>query len=367
MNHSTNHLTNLSLKNEPIIISTLKKTFRILQITDTHLFRLGIFDKRHLRKVRDLCIKWDVDLLIHTGDLFGYNGCSIHKVKQILSGMDNIVGSVVPWAFAWGNHDQCLKDKVDTPCNFDATEKHMEELPNCLYRQTREFFENYEGFESNKIKESSETRESDEIRESSEAIETKKRLFIGGNYVVSLQNSETKENLWNFFMFNTGGSDGIVPQALDWMGKIFNKNDCKNNNTNVPCLAFYHVPNFEYNTIWDTGNCKGIKNEKVCHSEDNGMMHKAFTEYGSIKGCFVGHDHINDYYGILDNIVYSYGRKNGTHGYGCKFQKVNYDPEIKKIRSGGKLISLNLDERSWSFKTVFDDGFSWNESVKFSI
>ena len=338
--------------NEPILLSTAKKTFKILQITDNHLFRMGIYDRVRLKRIQELCVQWGADIVVHTGDLFGYNGCDVKVVKKILLGVDNSIGTVAPWAFAWGNHDHCLCDKVKIPCQFGVIEEFMEALPNSLYRQSGGFFK------AKKTPSEEGTVDEDALPPREKGAKN----FFGGNYAITLQNEETKAPLWNFYMFNSCHEEGITDDALKWMVEVAGKQDDK-----VPGLAFYHVPNFEYNTIWDKGLSKGMKEEKVCHSKDDGRMHKAFKEFGQIKGCFVGHDHINDYYGELDGVVYAYGRKTGTHGYGGSIQEENYNPDKKKMKQGGKLITLYLEEGTWDLKSVFSDGTTWNESKKMKI
>jgi hypothetical protein len=141
--------------------------------------------------------------------------------------------------------------------------------------------------------------------------------------------------------------------------------DRAGNDKRVPCVCFYHVPNHEYHVIWEQGLARGIKRENVCFERDRGRVHQAFKAMGSVKACFVGHDHVNDYHGVLDGIDYVYGRKTCLGGYGS-YKKVPKQLEAagKAIRVGGKLVTLSLDQEepsknSISHVSVFADGTTW--------
>jgi hypothetical protein len=84
----------------------------------------------------------------------------------------------------------------------------------------------------------------------------------------------------------------------------------------VPALAFFHIPLPEYNDVWNLKTCYGEKNEQVCCPKQNSGMFSAMLEMGDVKGIFVGHDHVNDYYGDLYGIKLHYGRATGYNTYG---------------------------------------------------
>jgi Calcineurin-like phosphoesterase len=344
-----------------LFFPTSKSVINLLQITDDHLFRMGFFDKRYLKQIKSLCVQWNIDLLVHTGDLFGHNQCGVKTVKQILKGMDDIVGTTTPWTYSWGNHDHCLQDKVDTACNFKDIENYLEELPNCYYKATHDYFKSYpRALVEKNQPENNECNQPESIETSAT---TPSRRFYGGNFVIRIHNSKSNKDLWHLYMLNSAGLNGIPPRVFDWMTnykQLILEKDTKS----TPALAFYHVPNYEFHLIAENEKFQGIMGEKVCHSGENDQNHRNFVELGNIQGGFVGHDHINDYYGIMDKIIYSYGRKSGTHGYGGKKQKENWISEKKFIRSGAKLISLDIQNKKWAFKTVFEDKTSWNECIR---
>ncbi len=85
------------------------------------------------------------------------------------------------------------------------------------------------------------------------------------------------------------------------------------------------------------------------------------------KLCFVGHDHVNDYYFDLDGIRYVYGRKTGIFAYGGRWNvKGQFEYGRKAIKPGAKLITLKFGDGSenpmdleWNQVSVFPDGSAW--------
>ncbi|MDF2935063.1 MAG: metallophosphoesterase [Paenibacillaceae bacterium] len=84
----------------------------------------------------------------------------------------------------------------------------------------------------------------------------------------------------------------------------------------VPACAFFHIPLPEYREMWETQVCYGYRHEAVCCPTVNSGLFAAMAELGHILGAFVGHDHVNDYWGELHGIRLCYGRASGHNTYG---------------------------------------------------
>ena len=113
----------------------------------------------------------------------------------------------------------------------------------------------------------------------------------------------------------------IEPSQVDWYCKNSAEITENNNNHPLPSLAFFHIPLPEYNTLWDSKsttsiNIEGVKKEKVSCPKKNTGLFSAMLKNKDVMGTFVGHDHDNDYTGVLDGIMLSYGRKFGACSYG---------------------------------------------------
>jgi hypothetical protein len=270
---------------------------------------------------------------------------------------DDIVGTSFPWVFAWGNHDQELHHPSPDPVSqLDAIEEYMARLPGCLYVQSRQRMESYRGPSA-----SDDEWERDAVALKPDSPDPLAGWdgFHGGNYLVEIMNEGGTGVAWNVFVLNSRRGYHLPAKVLNWMA------DRIALDKNVPSICFYHVPNWEYNVIWEQGLARGIKRETVCYERDRGRVHQAFKAMGSIKACFVGHDHVNDYHGVLDGIDYVYGRKTCLGGYGS-FKKVPKKLEQvgKAIKIGAKFITLSLDQRDPAKNTighvsVFADGTTW--------
>ena len=84
-------------------------------------------------------------------------------------------------------------------------------------------------------------------------------------------------------------------------------------------MAFFHIPIPEYDEVWDFHICYGAKYEDVCPPKINTGFFAALHEAGDVMGTFVtfvGHEHINDFWGELHGIRLCYGRTTGFNSYG---------------------------------------------------
>ncbi|MGL4345016.1 MAG: hypothetical protein ACRCTE_07460, partial [Cellulosilyticaceae bacterium] len=87
-------------------------------------------------------------------------------------------------------------------------------------------------------------------------------------------------------------------------------------NPDFSALLFMHIALPEYHEVWAMETCYGKKREGICSPKINSGFFAAMQEVGHTKGVFVGHDHINDFYGELYGITLGYGRATGYNTYG---------------------------------------------------
>ena len=104
----------------------------------------------------------------------------------------------------------------------------------------------------------------------------------------------------------------------------------------VPSLAFFHIPMQEYMTAYD--EAKGTDNlfyglrfpkEDGTPAADDNMFEKTVA-LGSTKGCFAGHDHMNNYSVNYNGIRLTYGLSCDHNIYVVPFR-------------GGTLINIKND------------------------
>ena len=76
-------------------------------------------------------------------------------------------------------------------------------------------------------------------------------------------------------------------------------------------------------------------------SQDDSNAFNLFKNLQTMRACFCGHDHVNDYGGVLDGIELVYGRATGYGGYGGDY-----------VDKGGKLITVNCETGDYSYQSV---------------
>ncbi len=328
---------------------------RILQVTDLHFSAFGPLDRLGIwMSARALVRRFNVDLVACTGDLFGLR--TVDAMKKTARLFGQIMGVEAPWLFAWGNHDQELRDLAQDPLpQLDQVEEFLEHLPGCIYKQSRAAMDAYPGPVP---LDDPEERDACSLDPTDMAKRKKWDGFYGGNYQLEVTN-EAGALAWNVFVLNSRRWHHVPPKVLKWL------KDRVRASPAIPSVCFYHVPNWEFHDIWERGIAKGIKREAVCFERDHGRFHAALKELGTIKACFVGHDHVNDYHGMLDGINYVYGRKTCLGGYGS-YLKVpdKFKDAGKAIRVGAKLITLQVDavppeQNTLDHFSVFHDGTTW--------
>ncbi len=351
-------MQNLSTPRTLLLVKTTPDAFsvtppreelRLLQVTDIHANDNYFRKRATFSTVRDMCEKFNVDLVVNTGDLFCRN--PLFLMKRICNSFDKIIGNWCPWTFAWGNHDQELNGDLE---KADRAEAMFAALPHCLYRPTRKFIEAHAG----------PGPEDDPREQAAWGINNGTKLrksafdgFYGGNFAIEIINPTTHQPACDLFVLNSRRNYHLPPKVFAWMEERTRR--FGPNVTPLPSFCFYHVPNYEYHLLWERGAAHGIKRENVCFEKDRGRVHECLSRLGTVKAVFVGHDHVNDYWAELDGIRYVYGRKTGIGAYGGMHE----DPGngVKGIKIGATLITINLTPNQFSLKhvTVFPDGSTW--------
>ncbi len=349
---SSNHQSlHVDAKNACFRITPPRDELRILQVTDMHVDHNYFRKRSTFASVRAMCEKFNVDLVVNTGDFFCRN--PLFLAKRMCRSFDRIVGDWCPWTFAWGNHD-CDNFVKGNLTKADRAEAMFATLPHCLYKPTRKFIEAHAG-----------PGPQDDPREQEAwglTIGGNKKSpefdgFYGGNFAIEAVNPATGKPACDLFILNSRRGYHLPPKVFAWMEEWTRR--FGPSTAPLPSFCFYHVPNYEYHLLWERGAAHGIKRENVCFEKDRGRVHEFLAHLGNVKAVFVGHDHVNDYWGDLDGVRYVYGRKTGIGAYGG----MREDPGdgVKGIKIGATLITIILSPGLFSFNhvTVFPDGSTW--------
>lgn len=281
----------------PVLTIGESGKFKILQITDTHMHYIAkgyLGTPQQLEKIAAMVDIFKPDLIMNTGD-FWVNVTEPGGADTCKWLCAEIAKFKTPWAYAWGNHDES-KD-------YNRTHKLLESAPYSLYRGAA----------------------------------------ADGNYRIAVQAGGAAAPVWNMIVLNNSRGGFRQPQ-IDW----FDQEQARirqQTPTPPPAFIFCHIPAPQYDDIAAPGKAVGVKFEKVCHEDGTRDAVPAFGRAGFVKAMFVGHDHVNDYYGQSHGINLHYGRALGGYGE-------------DRVRKGATLISVDAASGAYETKSVFDDGTS---------
>lgn len=130
----------------------------------------------------------------------------------------------------------------------------------------------------------------------------------------------------------------IEAPQIAWYREQSNAFAARNGGTPLPALAFFHIPLPEYGeAASDQGAIlRGTRMEGVAAPKLNSGMFTAMKEQGDVMGCFVGHDHDNDYAVMWKGILLAYGRFTGGN------------TEYNHLPNGARVIVLDEGSRTFS-------------------
>ncbi|WP_124059117.1 metallophosphoesterase family protein [Vaginisenegalia massiliensis] len=282
-------------------------TFKIIQFTDTHIGNMPFHedDHRTFALIEAALKRFDVDLIVHTGDLIWSQG--VKDADQVfaktLAKFDQFKQ---PMAITFGNHDsEELVSRSDLRRIFDQQVARRADKKHSLIHDDREA------------------------------------------YVVEIMNHEGTQ-VENVLYFLDSGADAPLPigtydwnqpEQVEWFNKVsrlYRRGDQVKRN-----LVFQHIPVPEY---WQAANhiVSGVNletNEAISAPHLNTGLFANMVLDGETWGMFVGHDHENDFDGLCHGLHLVYGNISGYQAYGC-------------LERGVRIIELNQKQSSVKTYTV---------------
>lgn len=280
----------------PTLLTRTPGKFSLLAVTDLHFYITQIApEPKTVEDIRKMIHVFDPDLLVVTGDMWhnnpggrGYSFCK-WACKQFSD-------LPVPWAFAWGNHDQ-----MD---DYNQGHKLLTHAPNSMYAGAA----------------------------------------ADGNYRIAVRDAAGATPVWNLVFLNDSRG-GIQAEQVQW----FNAEAARIKTSDpAPAFLFFHIPIPQYLDIAMPGRAKGVMYEGVAHDGGDHAALQAFHDSGLVRAMFCGHDHVNDYEGKLKGVHIEYLRATGREGYGGD-----------RVPKGGTLITVDAAAGTFDSVTVFPDGSRW--------
>ncbi|MGI6138163.1 MAG: metallophosphoesterase [Candidatus Hydrogenedentales bacterium] len=287
-----------------------KKTFtvsntaaiRVMQFTDLHFFaghKKNLSDEEELERrmhtVDDLKRHVDnanADLILVTGDFWHENpeGRGPEYKAFAVEQLENLG---VPWAFTWGNHDH-LPD-------IAAGHRDLAAAKGSLYCGAAE----------------------------------------DGNYVISIED-KSGTALAEIFCLNTKDI-GVQEDTRQFIRRAAGADAAKRPMRIAAC----HIPLQQHDQVWEDKIATGFIGERICFEEEDGSSLNVLSDSG-MQAFLCGHDHTNDYSGVMAGVELIYGRSTGYSGYGND-----------KLPKGAKVYTLDPARKAMEWESLLPDGSTW--------
>lgn len=262
-------------------------TFKIVQFTDIHWTLGEARDIRTRQLMEQVLDAEQPDLAFYTGDIIYSKSCADPRVSA-REAVKPALDRSLPWAVVFGNHDTEAgidrQELMDVFCSFGG----------CL-------------------------------------SEPGPAEISGvGNFVLEVASASSGQPAALLYGLDSGsysplsargvdGYDWIRQDQINWYRNVSASYTAKYG-APLPALAYFHIPLPEYADMWDNSPCYGSRDENVCAPVLNSGLFASLAEMGDVMGTFVGHDHVNDYWGEWHGIRLCYGRQTGYNTYGWEDQ-----------------------------------------------
>lgn len=301
--------------------------FRILQLTDVHIgggFLSVKKDRLALDAVEKLVRASNADFVVVTGDicypLFWFSGTSNNeRPSKRFADLMKKLG--VPWCVTFGNHDSEKFAKLSR----EELGSFYESQPNC-------YFEKGDS-----------------------------KLTGCGNYCIRLENADGKLNTLlmmldsNAYVGKTffSGFDVIHEDQIQWYEDVVYEESV--GGELARSLAFFHIPPKEFKDAWEKcyrGDKDVVYRHGFVQEKDNyfgypktveGTFFGEMVKFGSCKGMFMGHDHLNTLSLTYKGIRLTYGMSIDYLAY--------YKIAKKHTQRGGTIIEI-ADDGSFDVKLL---------------
>ncbi|MFU8792537.1 MAG: metallophosphoesterase [Acholeplasmataceae bacterium] len=259
---------------------------KILQLTDFHLLSgFDHQDRRTFKLIEALIQDDDYDLIVITGDLT-MSPFAPWLMRYFVRFMESFE---TPWTFVFGNHESDLN-------SYQSIINHMPESEYLYFKVGPQLTNGgYGNFKISFIYED---------------IPIYHAYFL-----------DTKAERTSYSKIE-GKYDYLSEDQVSWY-EAHVRQDL------APSSVFMHMPLRQY---MDPISYVGIFNEKQVYAQgvDTGFF-EVMKTYAMSHAVFVGHDHLNDFYTMVDDIMLAYGRVTGFNAYG-------------NLERGARLITINENQ-----------------------
>ena len=250
--------------------------FKVLQFTDIHFSDNNEVDRQTSDLMRKMLKEENPDFIVVTGDtVYGEE-----NTEYLPLALAPIIETGIPFTYTFGNHD------TEEGQGYEALLDVLTNIPSCLMYHDKD---SGAGFGNHML----------EIVDEKGKIKWVIAGIDSGNYNP---------------LHHIEGYGYVDRSQIKWYQDKIKEYEKESEDFSV--LTFMHIALPEFHEVWAMETCYGVKREGICSPKINTGFFAAMQESGHTKGVFVGHDHINDFYGDLYGITLGYGRATGYNTYG---------------------------------------------------
>ena len=309
--------------------------FRIAQFTDMHWNGHSSDTLSMIENIRYVVETQKPDLIILTGD--NVTGCgtqeeNIREIKHLYGILDS---TGIPYAAVSGNHDA----EASEGCNAGLVEQWVcEYARNCInYPTTSDCF----GHGNMAIP---------VLGENSESPAALLYVIDSNDYP-----QEPGMKALSYY-------DWIHYDQIDWYRRESDRFIALGGGSPLPALAFFHICLPEYAYVVNDPDRFGAYTEAICPAKLNTGFFAAASMQGDIMGCFVGHDHGDDFCGTYNGIALCYGRQSGAEGWA---PEAPIGARIIELTEGQRsfetwCVTLKGKEPTWYYPSGFNSAIADN-------
>lgn len=296
-------------------VTIRKKTdgeFKVLMFTDTHLNGKKEKDIQTVSYIVKNITELKPDLVIFGGDNVS-SGFNKKRTTEFAQLMENLG---VFWAAVLGNHEGegilavSREENVEIFSSFD----------HCLMREGKKEVDGNGNYTINILSADGEIKEVFFFMDS-------------GSYM-------TEESKAEYGVAKEGEVyDGVKTSQVDWYKEKHDAIEAEYGK--FKSVTIVHIPPYQAEKEYsDEDFLYGEKREGVCESGfDSGLL-DAMTEKGSAQAVYFGHDHVNDFGAMHDNILLSYIQPSG---YGVYNMESKFDSPENEWIQGCTLLTISPD------------------------
>lgn len=269
-------------------------TFKILQLTDTHICWEN--QEEYAKALAQECYMLDTekpDVVIFTGDVVTGIGADSSWVS-FLKPMDE---RGIPFVITLGNHDR----------EQELTERQLADIvlshPMSLNTAKSGWLDDI----------------ALEVKSSSgDGVAALLYCMDSGDYTIN----ETVSSSYGWFRWD----------QVEWYRNTSFAYTNAHGGVPYPAYSFFHIPLLEYGETYGTGPVvSGVREEDECPGFLNTGLFSAFVECGDVHASFAGHDHVNDYVVKKDDVYLIYGRFSGRN---TTYNNLPYGSRIIELTEG---------------------------------